>query len=235
MPNPAQDISAAPPWRQSIPRLVLRLGVLVAIVYLSHLGINAALSWTESLPQGERDAAQFRVLVAVFVLYALLISIPFVPGLEIALALLMLRGADLALPIYLSTILGLMLAYCAGRLIPLTALSRVFIDLHLRRAAALVDRIAPLSPLDRITALQAHLPQRIAAPVMRFRYLGLALLINMPGSVLIGGGGGICLVAGISRLFAPHWFVLTLFLAVLPVPLFLWISGSAGLSTWLPG
>jgi len=83
--------------------------------------------------------------------------------------------------------------------------------------------------------LQARLPRRIAAPAMRFRYLGLGLLINMPGSALIGGGGGICLVAGMTRLFAPHWVILTLILAVLPLPLFMWISGSTGLSAWLPG
>ena len=207
----------------------------MAIVYLSHLGINAALTWTESLPQGEQDAAQFWVLAAVFALYALLISIPFVPGLEIALALLMLRGAELALPIYVSTVLGLMLAYGAGRLIPLTALARVFLDLHLTRAAALIETMAPLSSRDRIAILQSRLPRRIAAPAMRYRYLGLALLINMPGSGLIGGGGGICLTAGMSRLFAPHWSVLTLILAVLPFPLFLWLSGSTGVSSWLPG
>ncbi len=205
----------------------------MAIVYLSHLGINAALTWTESLPQGEQDAAQFWVLAAVFALYALLISIPFVPGLEIALALLMLRGAELALPIYVSTVLGLMLAYGAGRLIPLTALARVFLDLHLTRAAALIETMAPLSSRDRIAILQSRLPRRIAAPAMRYRYLGLALLINMPGSGLIGGGGGICLTAGMSRLFAPHWSVLTLILAVLPFPLFLWLSGSTGFSSCL--
>jgi len=147
----------------------------------------------------------------------------------------MLRGAELALPIYVSTVLGLMLAYGAGRLIPLTALARVFLDLHLTRAAALIETMAPLSSRDRIAILQSRLPRRIAAPAMRYRYLGLALLINMPGSGLIGGGGGICLTAGMSRLFAPHWSVLTLILAVLPFPLFLWLSGSTGFSSWLPG
>ena len=235
MPIPDQNTSAPPPWRQSIPRLALRLGVLVALVYLSHLGINAALSWTESLPQGEQIAAQFWVFAGVLALYALLISMPFVPGLEIALALLMLRGAELALPIYVSTVLGLMLAYGAGRLVPLRALARVFLDLHLIRAAALVDRMVPLSPGDRVAVLQARLPRRIATSAMRYRYFGLAFLINMPGSGLIGGGGGICLAAGMSRLFAPHWTVLTLILAVLPFPLLIWISGSTGISSWLPG
>ncbi len=235
MPIPTKDSPAPPPWRQSIPRLALRLGVLVAIVYLSHLGINAALTWTESLPQGEQDVAQFWVLAGVFALYALLISMPFVPGLEIALALLMLRGAELALPIYASTVLGLMLAYGVGRLVPLSALARVFLDLHLSRAAGLIETMAPLSSRDRVAVLQARLPRRIAAPAMRYRYFAVALLINMPGSGLIGGGGGICLIAGMSRLFAPHWTVLTLFFAVLPLPLLIWISGSTGISSWLPG
>lgn len=235
MPLPNPDIPTPPPWRQSLPRLITRLAVLVAIVYLSQLAIGAALTWTESLPQGEQDAAQFWVLAGVFTLYTLLISIPFVPGLEIALALLMLRGAELALPIYLSTVLGLILAYGAGHLIPLSALARVFLDLHLTRAAALTREMAALPSRDRAAALQSHLPSRFAAPALRYRYLGLALLINMPGSGLIGGGGGICLTAGMSRLFSPHWSMLTLSLAVLPFPLLVWISGSTGISAWLPG
>jgi hypothetical protein len=41
----------------------------------------------------------------------------------------------------------------------------------------------------------------------------------MPGIYLIGGGGGISLVCGISRNISFKWFLLTVVLAVCPVPL----------------
>ncbi|NPD21094.1 hypothetical protein [Alterinioella nitratireducens] len=223
-----------PPWRRALPRLALRVAVLAAIVTLAHFGINAALDWTHTLPEADRGAAEMWVLISIFGLYALLIAIPFVPGIEIAMALLMLRGAELALPIYLSTVGGLMLAYLVGRLVPPGALRRIFLDLHLTRACALIDDLAPLSPPDRVAVLQDRLPQRVAALLLRYRYVCLALLINLPGSGLIGGGGGICMVAGMSRIFSPRWTALTLALAVLPVPLATWMAGAADLLFWLP-
>lgn len=232
LPN---DNLVPPTWQQAIPRLALRIVVMAGIVFLAHNLINAALGWTESLPHGEQDAAQRWVLVVIFGFYALLIAVPFVPGIEIALALLMLRGADFVWPIYLSTVAGLWLAFLIGQLVPLSALRRVFLDLHLTRACALIDRLAPLSPKQRVAVLQESLPQRFLGPALRFRYLGLWILINMPGSGLIGGGGGISMLAGMSGVFTARATLPTLALAVLPVSFLVWISGSEGLSAWLPG
>ena len=41
----------------------------------------------------------------------------------------------------------------------------------------------------------------------------------MPGNVLIGGGGGIAMVAGLSRLYSLAGFLLAVGVAVAPVPL----------------
>ena len=54
---------------------------------------------------------------------------------------------------------------------------------------------------------------------MRYRYPALAIAIAMPGNIVLGGGGGIALAAGLSRTFHPALFVLTVALATLPVPL----------------
>lgn len=43
--------------------------------------------------------------------------------------------------------------------------------------------------------------------------------LNLPGNALIGGGGGIALMAGMSRLFSFPLFLLSLTVAVSPVPL----------------
>ncbi|NNL35816.1 MAG: hypothetical protein HKP35_08360 [Silicimonas sp.] len=55
---------------------------------------------------------------------------------------------------------------------------------------------------------------------MRNRYLALAIAINVPGNSLVGGGGGLAFVAGASGLFSFPAFLLTIMLAVAPVPLF---------------
>ena len=56
-------------------------------------------------------------------------------------------------------------------------------------------------------------------------YLALAVALNIPGNYLIGGGGGIALFAGVSRLFSVPGFVITIMLAVAPVPLAVMIFG----------
>lgn len=217
-----------------MPRLAIKLVVLIAIVVLSHFVIDYALTWAESLPARAEARAERLILLAIFATYALLIALPFVPGIEIAIALLVLRGPEFALPIYFATFCGLTLAFLAGRLVPIRALRRLFLDLHLVKAAALVDRLAPLGPAHRVRELQRSLPRKHARFALRYRYVGLALLINMPGSGLIGGGGGICLMAGMSGVFTPRVTLPTIAVAILPFPLFMWFAGTSGLMPWLP-
>jgi hypothetical protein len=50
------------------------------------------------------------------------------------------------------------------------------------------------------------------------------VLINLPGNMLVGGGGGIALVAGMTRLFSWPAFLLTVAVAVAPVPLLIYFA-----------
>ncbi len=234
MPPLSQTEPAPPSWRESLPRLALKLVVLITIVVLSHYGIDYALTWAESLPARTEARAERLILLFIFITYAILIAVPFVPGIEIAIALLVLRGPEFALPIYLATLGGLSLSYLAGRLVPIRVLRGFFLDLHLVKAAALIDRLAPLGPAQRVRELQRSLPRKHARVALRYRYVGLALLINLPGSGLIGGGGGICLMAGMSGMFTPRLTLPTIALAILPFPVFMWIAGTNGLMPWLP-
>jgi len=234
MSNDSPPDQAPPSWREALPRLLVKLAVLVGIVVLSHFIIDYALTWAESLPTHVEARAERLILLAIFIIYALLISLPFVPGIEIAIALLVLRGPEFALPIYAATLGGLSLSFLAGRLVPIHALRGVFLDLHLLKAVHLVDRLAPLGPSQRVRELRRSLPRKYARLALRYRYLGLALLINMPGSGLIGGGGGICLMAGMSGVFTPRVTLPTIAVAILPFPLFMWLAGSSGLMPWLP-
>ncbi|HEX9857905.1 MAG TPA: hypothetical protein VGA75_06070, partial [Paracoccaceae bacterium] len=118
--------------------------------------------------------------------------------------------------------LGLMLAFTAGARLPYGMLQKTLADLHLSRACQWLERVHPLNGEARLALLRDRLPGRLAGLSDRYRYVVLALLVNLPGNTVLGGGGGIMLMAGFSRLFAPAGVLLTCVVAVAPVPLLMW-------------
>ncbi len=213
-----QDIP--PPLPLGILRSALRLIALVALAYALH----RLIIWAEPQLEASRYSwAMPGLTLAMLLLYAVMIAIPFVPGIEIGLTLLMISGPDWALPVWIATTLGLGLALIVGCRVPYSWLHRGFLDLHLTGACSLLERIQPLSTAERVALLQSHLPARIGARFVQFRYLVLAVLINIPGNSVIGGGGGIALLAGLSGLFRLPMALLTVALATSPVPLMVWL------------
>jgi hypothetical protein len=91
--------------------------------------------------------------------------------------------------------------------------------MRLERARKLVTELEPLSAEERFRFLARSTPSRIVPFLLRHRYLVLAVLFNLPGNVIIGDGGGIALIAGMSRLFPFPKYVLLVCLAITPVPL----------------
>ncbi len=214
-----------PPLARSLARLLARIAVILALAYAAHLLMDWVLYRLMSLPHGMQTAMLSTALLLILLAYAILIAIPFVPGVEIGVSLLMIHGAEIAPLVYLASVAGLLIAYFTGQFLPPEWIQRTLLDLRLRRAAALMGRIGALPPKERLGLLSDQLPGRIGPPLVRWRYLMLALLINLPGTMVIGGGGGICLIAGLSRLFSPTMTVLTFLLAVLPVPFGVWFFG----------
>ncbi len=219
----AEDIHLPPFWLGAL-RLLGKLAVIGAAAY----GIHLVMDWATT-QAAVNEGLMIGVLTALLLAYALLIAVPFMPGVEIGISLLLLKGAAIAPFVYLATILGLLLAYAAGRLLPPSWLRGVLEDLRLKQACRLVDRLTPLSGEERLAHLVERAPDWLKPFVGRWRYLVLAALINLPGNSVIGGGGGIALTAGFSRLFHIGWTTLTVALAVLPVPLVVWITGNADL------
>lgn len=60
--------------------------------------------------------------------------------------------------------------------------------------------------------------------LLRHRYLALAVALNLPGNTLLGGGGGIALMAGLSGLYPMPAYLTTVAIAVAPVPLLVGLS-----------
>lgn len=202
-------------------RVVLLLGLVVAATWASHM-IRDALD-LQIMPSNEQQV--HRAIMLGSVAYIGLLALPFVPGAEIGLAMLTAFGAEIAPLIYCATVLAMLLAYLVGCLLPVTALARIFSFLRMRKAADLVLRAAPLPGDARLQLLLEGAPPRIVALALRHRYVALALAVNTPGNAVIGGGGGIMMLAGLSGLFAPLPTALAIMIAVSPVPIAVMLMG----------
>lgn len=226
----APDTLGDPPPRGVAARRVgLRLALVAAVVAALHW----LLGWVETeAANGRLELAVPLVTGAILLLYALLLAVPFVPGVEIAVSLLLLRGAEVAPFVWAATTGGLALAFLAGRHVPPRALAETLNDLRLRRAARLMLRVSALSRAERLDLLRDRLPARAGPLLLRARYLALAALINLPGNVVLGGGGGLALVAGLSGVFRTAPTLATIALAALPVPATAWLFGTGALSAW---
>jgi hypothetical protein len=146
-------------------------------------------------------------LVAASVMYALVLAVPFVPSVEIGLLIMVVFGKWGALAAYLATLLGLNLGFATGRF------------------------LAP-----RWSAGPPGLPERLNAVAERVRghlpagampALALAALLNVPGNTALGGGGGIAMFFGATRILSWPAFALTAGLTTAMVPL-LFLLGVIG-------
>ena len=207
-------------------RIFMRGLVIVGFVLVVHW----LLSWTMDQIDNNGEKSQSFMLTTIIVLLLLalaaLMAIPFVPGVEIAITLVILKGPVIAPFVYLATLFGLILAFLVGRLTPYPVLQRFFADFGMARAASLLDRLAPLDTAARLAILQDRLPQFMRPLAKNWRYLFLALVLQIPGNSVISGGGGISLMAGISRLFGVKGTIFTFILAVAPIPLFIYFFGT---------
>lgn len=167
---------------------------------------------------GQAGMPFISTIAVILLLYIVLTAIPFVPGTEIGLALLMVFGAQVAGIVYLSTVTSLTLAFAVGRLVPDRRLAAWLLRHGFERTAALIETFSGLSPLERDHYLTQNAPRRLAPWLTRHRAITLIVLINLPGNTLLGGGGGIALVTGLSKLMPVKQFLISVAIAVAPVP-----------------
>jgi hypothetical protein len=209
--------------RTSRIALAIRLAVIVAVVWVLHFLIG----WVTEITEGTGNKPLMLGLLSLLLLaYALLMATPFAPGIEIGISLLVLRGADIAPFVYAATVAGLSLAFLAGRYMPYAWLHAIFYDLRLMSACRLLERTAPLDRDQRLELLRGRLPGWLGPLIGGGRYLMLAVLLNLPGNFVVGGGGGLAFLAGLSRLYGSTATLAVMAAAVLPVPLWVWLYGS---------
>jgi uncharacterized membrane protein YdjX (TVP38/TMEM64 family) len=214
---------SAPP---SLAGTALRLAAFLVLLIGLNMSLGTLLREWEMQIHPDSMRNLHLGLLAACVLYALILALPFVPGVEIGIALLTMLGPIAAPYVYAATVAGLALAFLAGRLIPMAVLARGIRALGLERGGALIDDLATVPADRRVAALAGRAQRRWLIRLLRHRHIALAVLLNLPGNALIGGGGGIAMVAGLSRLFPLPAFLLVVAVAVAPVPLAVWLFGA---------
>jgi hypothetical protein len=201
------------PGMRGVAALFVWMLILVGGHALSHAGYHDAAAALGSM----REAVGPAGLALLATGYALVLALPFVPGVELGLLIMAFFGPAGAVAAYLATIVGLSVAFAIGRMLP----ERISMDL-LRRLHI------PASAVDLSSAMRAGIDRpdrkngilrRAGALLLRIRHLTLAACLNFPGNAVLGGGGGIAFLSGMSRQFGWWGFVATVFLATSPVPL----------------
>ena len=203
-------------------RFYLRLGFILAFLIILAVWLDYWLRGEIGIAKKFAEFADGRwgtgVLIGGGIIYILLLSLPFVPGVELGLLLMCVFGKEGVIFVYFATVSGLTLAFIIGRLVP-----RRWIDSRLQKLGfsqtcdSHSDEIDGM--LDTFSIKQEFCQNRLRSYLAKYRYLTIAVLFNTPGNYLIGGGGGISLACGISRSVSWKWFLLTVVIAVLPVPL----------------
>jgi uncharacterized membrane protein YdjX (TVP38/TMEM64 family) len=215
-----------PEHRRNVLRTALKLALLVGLLIAAKYAGDLLLERLkpENLTPSTEPALH-RLIMVTMAMYIVLMMLPFLPGAEIGLAMMMMFGPKIAPLVYGSTVLALALSFMVGRLVPQDAVIGLFQALRLRRAADLLRAIGPMDTDERIRFMLRGRSSTVVPFLMRHRYIALIALINLPGNVLIGGGGGISLVSGFSRIFSFPGFLLAVALAVAPVPLTIMMAG----------
>jgi hypothetical protein len=206
---------------------VIWVSLIVFGHYLTHLDSAAIRETLAALHSGMGMGA---LLASAFML-AVLLGLPFVPSVEMGLMMMTVFGREGAIAAWLATIAGLSLAHAAGRYMPADRVHH-----WLDRYGLLSANRDPEKPVMDELLERLHLSEkkghRIGTFLLRHRYLLFAALINLPGNSVLGGGGGIALICGFTRLCRWAPFILTVALASLPIPLLVFL-GLIRVDEWL--
>ena len=206
-------------------RLAKLLILLVAVVMLNSGGGWLAHQVDFQLYPRHEPAIHL-IILASFGLYILLMTLPFMPGIEVGLTLMLFLGAKGVLLVYLCTLIALSISYVIGRRIPPKLFAKLLGWLYLKKARDLVLGMEGMSHDERVTFLQKKAPSKIAPHLLNHRYLTVAALLNLPCNALIGGGGGIALIAGMSGIITFPRYLLLIAVAISPVPIMIILKGS---------
>ena len=202
-------------------RRFFKISLIVGFLVVLNYGGSLVVEQINFQLWPEHEHLMVTVLWVAIVVYVLWMALPFVPGIELGLALMIMLGTRGIVLVYFCTLMSLSLSFTIGRLIPLNSFARFLGWLHLYKARDLVLQLEPLNSDEKLDFLLRSAPSKIIPFLVKHRYLMIAIALNLPGNALIGGGGGIGLISGMSRLYPFPKYILLVSLAITPLPLLL--------------
>jgi len=216
----SKHIAEAPSKIKFFIKISLIIGFLVFLNY----GGKLVLKQLNFQLWPSQDIIIETALSVSILIYILWMAMPFMPGIELGISLMAMLGAKGVIVVYLCTLMSLSLSFVIGRLIPIKAFSSLLGWLHLRRAQGLTRQLESLNSREKIEFLLKNVPSRILPHVLKHRYLLIAVSLNLPGNALIGGGGGISMIAGTSGLYSFPKYIILISIAITPIPI-LFLAG----------
>lgn len=200
--------------------VVTYVGLMVGGVMLGNWLFSSFRIDTSTVP----IAPMLWVLIPIFIIYFISSALPFVPSAEIGFGLLIIFGGIIAPFVFVTSALAFITAFLIGRFVSIRRMAHLLEYFGLERAPAFLRRLRKLSGKERLAFLTQQSPTKLGPLMLKYRYLAIVILMNIPGNALIGGGGGIAFTAGVSGLFTPVGFAISASLAVLPYPLFFFLA-----------
>jgi len=204
-------------------RLLIVFAILVIIAFWLDYWMRGELGMAKKFVMFAQGEWGRGVLIAGGLIYILLLSMPFVPGVELGILLMCIFGKEGIGFVYLATVAGLSLAFLIGRLVP-----RRWIDSGLEKLGNFQSGSNPSGEIEKmadcISIGRKHIPLWLRSYLVKYRYLTIAILFNMPGNYILGGGGGISIACGTSRRISWKGFLLTIIPAVSPVPILAYLG-----------
>ncbi len=208
-----------PDIRQLSKSRVSRVLTVIGFMFLLCL----AGSWSNQYLFGQLWPLDFEgaslMIISLVSIYTICMILPFMPAIELGLILLAMLDIQGVLWLYLITVIALTISYGIGQSIPVRILKKAFEYLHCHKAGNLLCDNGECNETEQIDRFIAHAPKQFVPFLLRHRYCILGISINTPGNMIIGGAGGIAMMTGMSRAFGFEQFVLSVFIAVSPLPI----------------
>lgn len=196
-------------------------GIIILILWATLLAVGHQLSHSgfhelqNTLAQGASGLNSANLALAAL-LYLVVLSLPFVPAVELGILIMALFGQIGVVVAYVATVGGLCLSFVAARLLPTSMTSRWMAILGLAQAAS--DPNAMIEGVLNGERGRSACARWVRSALVKHRYLMLAVCLNVPGNSAIGGGGGISFLCGLTGTFKWGRFLVTILFATAPIP-----------------
>jgi hypothetical protein len=186
-------------WNESAWHIWLIKALIVALVLFYQQSDSASISI--ELSELTEVLGYEKVLFWSLLVYAILLALPYFPSVEIGFAIMVLFGKQGVTFAYVATLIGFLFAFLVGNLIQKCNLE----DHGLLRVckSGITAKLARKSP-----------------------FFALVMLINLPGNIVLGGGGGIALNYGMTKQLNIVSFTLAIAIGVAPLPLLMMLGYS---------